>query len=188
MTFRERLTSNGREYMPAIAYRLMAIALHLQEFLFHASDRLDQFDIRCGDVIIDYGCGPGRYIPKAAELVGDSGAVYAVDIHPSAVRDVEKLARKRGLTNVKPVQAEGYTCPIGDHAADLIYALDMFHMIADPQTFLAELRRLLKIEGALVLDDGHQPRQETLRKLKASGLWTVSEESRDHLKCRPQPL
>ena len=186
MILKDQITGKGREVMPDIAYRMMSIGLRLQGVLFRASKRLDRFGIQRGDVVIDYGCGPGRYIPGAAALVGDTGAVYAVDIHPLAIQDVEKLARARGLTNVKPMLATGYDCPIGDHAADLIYALDMFHMIENTSAFLAELHRLLKTGGTLVLDDGHQPRQETLRKLESSGLWVVIEETRDHLKCHPK--
>jgi len=41
-----------------------------------------------GMTVVDYGCGPGRYSIKFAEIVGNQGLVYAVDIHELAI---EKL-------------------------------------------------------------------------------------------------
>jgi len=36
----------------------------------------------------------------------------------------------------------------------------------------------------LILDDGHQTRATTRRKLEASALFEIVEETRDHLKCK----
>ena len=60
----------------------------------------------------------------------------------------------------------------------------MFFVIKNPTAFLRELKRIAKPDGVLVIDDGHQSREETLRKIEASGHWVVFEESKDHLKCR----
>ena len=51
--------------------------------------------------------------------------------------------------------------------------------------FLGELKRIAKRDGVLIIDDGHQPREETKRKILESGHWAIWEETRDHLKCRP---
>lgn len=185
MTAQKAIFSAGRERVPDIAFHLMSTALRVMEFLFKHSQRLERFGLQEGQVVIDYGCGPGRYVLKAAQLVGDTGAVYAVDIHPLAIQYVNRVVDRNKLTNVKSLLARGYDCPISDDSADLIYALDVFHMIEDPNAFLAELHRLLKPSGVLIIDDGHQPRSQTLRKLGASNLWSVSEERGDHLKCTP---
>ncbi|MBW2091895.1 MAG: methyltransferase domain-containing protein, partial [Deltaproteobacteria bacterium] len=69
--------------------------------------------------------------------------------------------------------------------ADVIYALDMFHMVSDPAQFLNELHRLIKKDGFLIIDNGHQSRKKAKEKLACSNLWQVAEESKDHLKCVP---
>lgn len=66
-----------------------------------------------------------------------------------------------------------------------LYAVDMFHMIKDPVPFLQELHRLLKPDGVLIIDDGHQSRTETKMKMNQSKLWNIATESKDHLKCTP---
>jgi len=43
-----------------------------------------------GDIILDYGCGIGFNTIPAAEIVGEEGTVYALDIHPLAIKSVEK--------------------------------------------------------------------------------------------------
>ncbi len=57
--------------------------------------------------------------------------------------------------------ARGYDCGIPDAIADIVRAIDMFFGIKDPTEFLGELKRITKSEGILVLDDGHQSREET---------------------------
>jgi ubiquinone/menaquinone biosynthesis C-methylase UbiE len=134
--------------------------------------------------VVDYGCGPGRYTTRFAQLVGEEGRVYAVDIHELAVEAVKRKITELGLRNVEPVLAGGYDSRLPDQVADIVCALDIFFGIQEPTPFLGELRRITKPDGLLIIDDGHQPRRETLRKLLDSGHWVVVEESKDHLKCR----
>lgn len=136
--------------------------------------------------VVDYGCGPGRYTVRFSRLVGPLGKVYAVDIHPLAVAAVRREMEKRRLVNIEPLLAAGYSSPVPDHVADVTCALDMFFGVREPAIFLAELRRITKKDGILVIDDGHQPRETTKRKLLEGGHWVIWQETRDHLKCRPR--
>lgn len=61
----------------------------------------------------------------------------------------------------------------------------MFFAIRQPTEFLAELKRLVKPDGLLVIDDGHQPRKVTRQKILDSGLWKIEVDTKDHLECRP---
>lgn len=173
------------DFVPNIAFRLMSSSILVHEFFSKRSSRLEKFNIKNGFTVIDYGCGPGRYVKKASQLIGEEGKVYAVDIHPLAAGYIQKIIRKNELTNVTPVLVQSYSCPLPDNIADLIYILDTFHMIKDANTFLKEIYRLLKSSGILILDDGHQPRAKTKQKIAASGLWSIFEETEDHLKCIP---
>ncbi len=151
----------------------------------HIDARVQTFGITQGMTVVDYGCGPGRYPVRISKLVGPNGKVYAVDIHPLAIQTVQRKQKQLGLTNVVPVLAVGYDSGLPDHVADVVCAIDMFFAIPEPTTLLKELRRIIKPDGFLVLDDGHQSRARTKEKLAASGCWTIWQETRDHLKCRP---
>ncbi|WP_062399450.1 class I SAM-dependent methyltransferase [Methanogenium cariaci] len=61
----------------------------------------------------------------------------------------------------------------------------MFHSIGDPDAFLRELHRIVKPGGMLVIDDGHQPREEAKEKILHSGVWEIAEEREAFMRCTP---
>lgn len=183
MSLRRVFCGNEMERMPNIAFRAMSFLFKIRDLFYPFEKRLRTFGIRAGSTVIDYGCGPGSYLRTASQLVGEEGRVYAVDVHELAIESVKRMVRKYDMRNVVPVLVNGYTCHIEDHVADLIYAVDMFHMIKDSGPFLRELHRLLKPDGTLIIDDGHQPREDTKRKIINSKLWTIVQETKDHLRC-----
>ena len=135
---------------------------------------------------MDYGCGTGRYIRQASESVGEKGRVYAVDIHPLAIKAAAGISAKFNLKNVSPLLTDGKSVDIPTASADLVYALDMFHMVSDTGSFLKELYRITKPDGILILEDGHQPRALAKEKVSRSGCWEVAEETRSHMKYKPK--
>ncbi len=171
--------------MPDLAFRLMTAAFRLQDALLPYIDRrVRGFGLAPGMTVVDYGCGPGRYSLRFARLVGESGRVFAVDIHELAVEAVRRLAARHSLANLEGVLARGYDTGLPSALADRLCAIDMFFSVRDPSAFLAEVDRLLKPEGLLILDDGHQSRAATRAKLAASGRFEILQETRDHLTCR----
>jgi ubiquinone/menaquinone biosynthesis C-methylase UbiE len=176
----------GSERMSDFAFRGMELLFRVIDFVYPYIDkRVQIFGIQPGMTVVDYGCGPGRYTTRFAHLVGQKGRVFAVDIHELAIEAVNKRIQKQGLKTVTPVLAKGYDSGISDGVANITCAIDIFFAINDPTAFLKELRRITDPKGFLVIDDGHQSRKETKRKIAASGYWEVTEESKDHLKCKP---
>ncbi len=173
------------ERMPDFSFRMMTLIFRIVDFFYpYVKKRSRNFGIQRGMTVVDYGCGPGRYTVEFAAIVGDEGRVYAVDIHQMAIEAVKNKAAKLNLSNIEPVLVNSYSSNVPDGAADVICAIDMFWIIKRPAEFLGELKRILKPDGTLVLDDGHQPRRETKKKLLDSGLWDIVEENKDHLKCK----
>jgi ubiquinone/menaquinone biosynthesis C-methylase UbiE len=165
---------------------MMVLLFNVIDFFYpHVARRAKRFGITAGMTVVDYGCGPGRYTVNFAALVGEKGKVYALDIHELAIETVNRRIAKRKLANVQPVLIEGYNSTLPDKTADMVCAIDMFLIVKNPSDFLAELERITKRSGILVIDDGHQPRSITKQKILDSGLWDIFEETPDHLKCRP---
>jgi len=119
-------------------------------------------------------------------LVGDQGTVYAVDIHQLAVEAAASIADKYNLTNIRPVLTDGKTVSIPSQTADLIYAFDMFHMVRDTDAFLKELCRIIRPDGFVILEDGHQSRALTKEKVNHSGCWDIISETKAYIKCKPK--
>ncbi len=174
---KERISDTG--------FRLMGIVMKIMEWLHpHAENRARTFGIQEGMTVVDYGCGPGRYTMAFAELVGKQGKLLAVDLSKLALEAIEKKVKANGLDNVQFYLAEGYDSHIDSSTSDMVIALDMFFMIQNPKQFLEELSRISKPDAILIIDDGHQSREKTKRKITDAGVWKIIEEKKDHLKCK----
>jgi ubiquinone/menaquinone biosynthesis C-methylase UbiE len=172
--------------MPNWAFRAMSFIFNVTDFFISPDNKLTPFEIKKGNTIIDYGCGTGRYLKKASELVGDGGVVYAVDIHELSIKSALQIIEKFNLKNIKPILTDGKSVNVPEHSADIIYALDMFHMVKDPRRFLTELNRLIRPDGILYLEDGHQPRAATREKILNSDCWDIMETTKKYVQCKPK--
>ncbi|HUX95100.1 MAG TPA: class I SAM-dependent methyltransferase [Bacteroidales bacterium] len=182
---KNRLYGNEIDRMPDFTFRVMKVLFAVYYFFRPAGKYLSKFGIKPGYAVVDYGCGTGAFIRDTAAIVGTSGIVYAVDIHEMAIANVRKLITKYNLSNVKTVLTDGGKTSIEDEAADLIFALDMFHMVSDTDSFLKELNRITKKNGTLIIEDGHQPRSLTKEKILRSGCWEILGEEKRYLQCIP---
>lgn len=180
-----KLSGKNREVIPNIAFRIMTMMMKWMDFLGNqSSKKFKTLDLKPGQTVIDYGCGPARYIQKASNAVGELGKVIAVDIHPLAIKNVNAKIKKYKLSNVEAFLAKGYNTPIANETADVVYALDMFHMIKHPKEFLTELSRLVKLDGIIIIEDGHQPRAETIQKIENSGALKIIQETKFNVQCK----
>jgi ubiquinone/menaquinone biosynthesis C-methylase UbiE len=171
------------ERMPDSAFKIMKLFFKVYYFFKPAGRYIEKFGIKPGEAVVDYGCGPGAFIKSASHLVGEKGIVYAVDIHDLAITSVKNIVKKYHLKNVKPILAEKQTVGIENNAVDLIYAIDMFHMVKDTDSFLGELNRITKPDGQLIIEDGHQPRSLSKEKIIKSGCWEIIGEEKEFLRC-----
>ncbi|NQU85242.1 MAG: class I SAM-dependent methyltransferase [Mariniphaga sp.] len=177
---------SSREKIPNAAFRVMTGVMGLFDlFGNHSNNKFKTLGLKPDQTVIDYGCGPARYIKNASLAVGESGRVIAVDIHPKAIDAVNSKITKYSLKNVEPVLANGYSTDVPNQTADVVYALDMFHMVQEPTFLLKELHRMLKPDGTLILEDGHQARSKTLQKINDSKIFDIAEENKLHVKCKP---
>jgi len=178
------------EKMSDKSFKMMSFFFKIIDTLFpHVQRRIRKFDIKQGMTIVDYGCGPGRYTIPFADKVGREGKVFAVDIHEIALDQVRVRADRRGLNNVYTIPAKGnddgyYACDIPEKSVDMVFAIDMFFIIKRPTDFLIEVARMLRNDGVLIIDDGHQSRKETKRKIEESKVFEIVQETKDHLNCR----
>ncbi len=168
-----------------LMYNLMVLTFKIQDFFSTPGDVLLSFNIKSGDTVVDYGCGPGRYVQKASGLVGDMGKVIAADISEVAIDNVIKRIEKHGLKNVFPVLLDKSKSRIPENSADVVYALDMFHQVKDPAAFLSDIHKIIRKSGYLYMEDGHQSREATIKKVKMSRLWQIDEKYKDFLRLKP---
>ena len=175
-----------RDKMSDFGFRLLVGIYKIVDLWFSPEKRIKTFDIREGATVLDYGCGPGRYLRGFSTEVGARGKVYAADIHELALYYSKKRIEKYRLKNVELLLVRDYHCDVGDGEVDFICALDMLHQVKESAKLFKEFRRMIKPQGMLILDDGHQRREVTKRQIEESKLWNVFKENKDHLICSPK--
>lgn len=154
-------------------FKVMALTFKLRDFLLPRKNILKEVGIKQGFHVLDYGCGPGSYTTAAAELVGSSGKVYAIDIHPLAIQMVRDIVSKNKLTNVGNILSDRST-GLPDNSVDVVLLYDTFHDLRDPNGVLQELHRVLKPEGILSFSDHHMKEQEIISRVTEKGLFKLS--------------
>jgi len=105
---------------------------------------------------MELGCGSGAFTLFVARAVGEEGKVYAVDIQPAMLKQLErKLARaeNQDIKNVELKQAGAYHLPFEDGALDLVYMVTVLQEIPDRARALREIRRVLKPGGILAVTE-----------------------------------
>ncbi len=76
-------------------FKFMSFGYKFRDFFLPRKNILKEVGVKPGFHVLDYGCGPGGYIIAAAEFVGKSGKIYALDIHPLAIQMVQSIASKK---------------------------------------------------------------------------------------------
>jgi len=154
-------------------FRIMSLTYKFRDFLLPPMSILKEVGIESGFHVLDFGCGPGSYIMPLAELVGKSGKIYALDIHPLAIQSVQTLASRKRLANVQTVLSD---CKTGllPNSLDMVLLYDILHHLDDPNGVLAELHTVLRPKGILSVTDHHMKQDEIISGVTSRGLFKLS--------------
>ncbi len=157
---------------PNLHFRLMSLCYRFRDFFLPRMNILQEAGIEPGFHVLDYGCGPGSYVVALAELVGESGEIYALDIHPLAIQMVQGIASREQLTNVETICSD---CKTGlpDNTVDVALLYDILHDLGDPNGVLQELHRVLKPDGILSFTDHHLKENKIVSRLTNGGLFRL---------------
>jgi len=112
--------------------------------------------IKPGMTVMELGCGSGAFTPFIAREVGELGKVYAVDIQPAMLRQLERKlskAENQDVANIELREASAYDLPFADASLDLACMITVLQEIPDRNRALQEVRRVLKPGGILVVTE-----------------------------------
>ena len=110
---------------------------------------MDVLKIREGSAVADIGAGSGWFSVRAARRVGQSGAVFAVEINPEYVAHITRRAREESLPQVRAVLGREDDPALPVAGVDAVLILKTYHEIAEPVRLMRNLRKSLR-PGALV--------------------------------------
>jgi ubiquinone/menaquinone biosynthesis C-methylase UbiE len=115
----------------------------------YKQDLLSLLELRPGLSLLDAGCGPGTDLPEMASQVGPDGRITGLDADP--VMTAEARRRCANLPQVDLFEGDLHALPFGRGIFDRARTDRVLQHVADPAQALAELRRVLKPGGLLVM-------------------------------------
>lgn len=105
-----------------------------------------------GQVVADLGCGNGFYVLPAAQMIGNTGTVYAVDVMETKLAATISIANQFGQKNVRVVKADlaKPLLDIPENSCDLVIVGNILHEISHKETLIKNIYRILKSPGHVV--------------------------------------
>jgi ubiquinone/menaquinone biosynthesis C-methylase UbiE len=112
---------------------------------------LDAVAAQPGESVLDVGCGPGFYVSELLDQVGPDGSVTGVDVSRAMLAVAAKRADRHH--NVAFHQGDATKLPVPDGAFDAAISVQVLEYVGDVTTALAEIHRVLRPGGRIVVWD-----------------------------------
>jgi ubiquinone/menaquinone biosynthesis C-methylase UbiE len=120
----------------------------------NASEFLGQVGVFAGVSVADLGCGTGLFTLAAAERVGDSGMVHAVDIQAQMLAHTRERLDAAGMgKRVRYHHSGMHTLPLADNSVDVALMVAVLGELPARVLALDEVRRVLKPGARLVISE-----------------------------------
>lgn len=101
-----------------------------------------------GGKLLEVGCGPGFFSIPLAE---NNKVVVSFDLSSGFLRRVRRKAEENKIGNIAFLRCEASKIPIKDGIFDRAFVHFVYHEVNDRENFIAELARVLKRDGAVVV-------------------------------------
>src|SRR6478752_5037463 len=116
---------------------------------------LELLDLRAGERVLDVGVGPALLAAQMAEAVGPTGAVHGIDVSEQMLAAARNRVAQlpKGHARVALVASSADAIPYLDESFDVVVSTQVFEYVPDIPAALAEVRRVLRPGGRLLLLD-----------------------------------
>jgi len=101
--------------------------------------------------VADLGAGTGYFAARLANML-PKGTVFAVDLEPDMVKYLGERAKREGLANLKPVQAQAGDARL-PAKVDLVLLVDVYHHIEARERYFQRLAASLRPEARVAVID-----------------------------------
>jgi len=140
---------DGSERAQELVGYLALLAEHLAEV---RREGYAMLRVGPGSTVLDVGCGAGEVCVELAGIVGKHGTVSGIDPSTAMIAAAERAASVAKRT-VDLRVASIYQLPFPDGAFDAVRAERVFQHLDDPEAGLAEMIRVTRPGGRLLVAD-----------------------------------
>ncbi|KPL03177.1 MAG: hypothetical protein AMJ90_03865 [candidate division Zixibacteria bacterium SM23_73_2] len=119
--------------------------------------------------VLEVGCGPGFFTIPAAKIVGSNGLIYAVDVHPLAIKRVQSKIEKEGIKNVTTMLANASDTGLPEQSIDLSFVFGLRYIAGGLENLLTEMHRILKPEGVLSFEKTRGSEGKLIKEVEGKG-------------------
>ena len=101
------------------------------------------------------------------ELARFAKKVIGVDLSQEMLRRARNVAKERQLRNVEFRRGDALKLPLEARSVDAAFCVMVLHFLSDPQQAIAELCRITRAGGSVIVVDLVQHNQEWMREQMA---------------------
>ena len=112
---------------------------------------LDLLGIKEGDVVADIGAGGGFFSLRAAERVGPTGRVLAVDVQPEMVAGLEMMMNRFGHENIVPILGDVDDPKLPVDGVDHVLMIIAYHEFSHPVEIMRHIRNAMRRDAQMLI-------------------------------------
>ena len=133
----------------------------------------DMANIKEGEQVLDLGSGSGMDVFVAALKVGRAGHVSGADMTDEQLKKSEQLRKENKFENVSFHKTYIEKLPFEDASFDVVISNGVINLCPDKEKVFAEVARVLKPEGRMVIADIVTEKQLPENVVCNSTLWAA---------------
>ncbi len=115
---------------------------------------LQNLGLGSGANFLDNGCGGGNVAMMAAQIVGETGSVTAIDFDPEIISLAENDRKQAGIEHLSFQVKNAYELDF-ESQFDFAYARFLLSHLKNPLQALQRMRKAVKPGGKIVVEDVH---------------------------------
>ena len=104
--------------------------------------------------LCDIGAGTGIFTFAAAAM--GAKQVFALELSQSMHEYLQQRIFDHDAKNIVLLKSSDNSLPVDDNCSDMVLLVTVFHELVDPTAVLAEIRRILKVCGKLLIVEFHK--------------------------------